>query len=69
MLLADTVGQETKISGSIEIYFHQYHNVDDEDAFIRYLLRYGATHKEINESLDVSLRKIQTLSKEEKGEM
>lgn len=52
-----------------EIYFHQYHNVDDEDAFIRYLLRYGATHKEINESLDVSLRKIQTLSKEEKGEM
>ncbi len=50
-----------------EIYFHKYHSVDDENKFIRYLLRYGATHKEINESLDISLRKIQTLSKEERG--
>lgn len=52
-----------------EIYFYKYHNVDNEDVFLKFLLSYGATHKEINESLDIPLRKIQALSKEKKGEM
>ena len=28
-----------------EIYFHQYHNIENEDQFIRFLLKYGATHR------------------------
>lgn len=52
-----------------QIYFHKYHSVEDEDEFIIYLLKYGATHKEINESLSISLRKIQTLSKKKAGEI
>lgn len=48
-----------------EIYFHKHHSIEDEDEFIRYLLRNGVTHKEINESLDIPLRKIQGISKNE----
>ena len=43
--------------------------MENEDVFLKFLLSYGATHKEINESLDIPLRKIQALSKEKKGEM
>lgn len=46
-----------------DIYFHQYHNIDDEDEFIIYLLSHGVTHKELNESLEIPLRKIQSVSK------
>lgn len=46
-----------------EIYFNKYHNIDDENQFIKYLLENNATHKEINESLDIPLRKIQSVSK------
>jgi SpoVK/Ycf46/Vps4 family AAA+-type ATPase len=49
-----------------EIYLHQYHSISNEDEFIRFLLEHGATHKEINEGLDISLRKIQSISKEKK---
>ena len=51
-----------------EIYFHQYHNIENEDQFIRFLLKYGATHREINEGMDIPLRKIQSISKEIKEE-
>lgn len=47
-----------------EIYFHQYHNIENEDEFVRFLLEYGATHREINEGMDIPLRKIQSISKE-----
>lgn len=46
-----------------EIYFHKNHAVSDENALIRYLMENGATHKEINESMKVPLRKIQGISK------
>lgn len=51
-----------------EIYFHQYHSIENEDDFVRFLLKNGATHKEINDGLDIPLRKIQSLSKEIKEE-
>ena len=46
-----------------EIYFNKYHEINDEDKFIRYLIKHNATHKEINENLGISLRKIQSVSK------
>lgn len=46
-----------------EIYFHQKHNINNEDEFIIYMLAHGATHKELNEGLDIPLRKIQNISK------
>ncbi len=46
-----------------DIYFHQNHTIDDEDVFITYLLSHGATHKELNEILEIPLRKIQNVSK------
>lgn len=52
-----------------EIYFHKYHSIENEKEFIKFLLECGATHKEINESLDIPLRKIQSLSRVKKGEM
>ena len=51
-----------------EIYFHKHHNIDNEDEFIQYLLQFSATHKEMNENLGISLRKIQGLSKIEREE-
>lgn len=46
-----------------EIYFHRNHTVEDEDELIKYLIENGATHKEINESMKIPLRKIQGISK------
>lgn len=46
-----------------EIYFHRNHTVEDEDELIKYLMENGATHKEINESMKIPLRKIQGISK------
>jgi AAA+ superfamily predicted ATPase len=46
-----------------EIYFYKKHSIEDEDAFIRFLLQNNATHKEINENLGIPLRRIQTVSK------
>ena len=46
-----------------DIYFHQNHTIDNEDAFIAYLLSHGVTHKELNEGLEIPLRKIQSVSK------
>ncbi len=45
-----------------EIFFHKNHFVSSEDDLIKFLLAYGSTHKEINKSLDISLRKIQGIS-------
>lgn len=46
-----------------ELYFQKNHAIEDESDFIRYLLENGATHKEINDSLEIPLRKVQTVSK------
>lgn len=51
-----------------EVYFHKYHGVENEEDYIRFLLQYGATHKEIDECLDISMRKVQEISKKMKGE-
>ena len=46
-----------------EIYIYKYHTINDENKLIRYLINSGATHKEINESINIPLRKIQGISK------
>lgn len=46
-----------------EIYFHKNHVIEDEDALIKFLMENGATHKEINESMKIPLRKIQGVSR------
>lgn len=46
-----------------EVYFHKNHSIENEDAFLEFLLKNSATHKEINESMDIPLRKIQEVSK------
>ena len=52
-----------------EIYFYKKHSIGDEDEFISFLLQNNATHKEINESLGIPLRRIQTVSKNGRGEI
>lgn len=52
-----------------EIYFHQNHSIDSEDEFIHYLLRNDAPHQEIHESLGIPLRRIQAISRMNKGEV
>lgn len=47
-----------------EIYFHKNHSIEVEDDLIKYLMENGATHKEINESMKIPLRKIQGISKD-----
>ena len=46
-----------------EIYFHKNHTIDDEDDLIKYLINNGATHKEMNESMKIPLRRIQWISR------
>lgn len=46
-----------------EIYFHKKHAIENEDDLIKYLMEYGATHKEINENQNIPLRRIQEISK------
>lgn len=46
-----------------EIYLHRTHSIGNEDDLIKFLMDYGATHKEINETLQIPLRKIQGISK------
>lgn len=51
-----------------EIYFHKHHAIESEGDFVEFLLKNSATHKEINDSLDIPLRKIQEVSKQIKKE-
>jgi len=51
-----------------EVYFYKYHNIDNEDDYLKYLIENGATHQEIHENLNMPLRKIQQVSKLEKEE-
>ena len=44
-----------------EIY--KNHAIENEDDLIEYLLKNGVTHKEINDSLAIPLRRIQGISK------
>lgn len=46
-----------------EIYFYKNHMIEDEEELIKYLIENGATHKEINETIKIPLRKIQGISK------
>jgi SpoVK/Ycf46/Vps4 family AAA+-type ATPase len=46
-----------------EIYFYKNHTLISENDFIKYLLQYGVTHKEINDNYNYSLRKIREVSK------
>lgn len=47
-----------------ETYFHKNHSIEGENDLIKYLMENGATHKEINESMKIPLRKIQGISKD-----
>lgn len=49
-----------------EIYFHEHHSIENIDDFLLFLIKYGATHREINDLYDISLRKIQSISKTNK---
>ena len=44
-----------------------YKRQENEEEYIRFLLKYGATHKEIDECLDISMRKVQDISKKMEG--
>lgn len=45
------------------IFFYKNHVIENEDDLIEYLLKNGVTHKEINDSLAIPLRRIQGISK------
>lgn len=46
-----------------EAFFHKNHSIEAEDALVKYLMEHGVTHKELNESTKIPLRKIQGISK------
>lgn len=46
-----------------EIYLNKNHSICSEDDLIKFFMDYGATHREINESMQIPLRKIQGISK------
>ena len=46
-----------------EAYLYINHSISHEDELIRYLMKHGITHKEINESMRIPLRRIQEISK------
>ncbi len=46
-----------------ELYLYKYHKIDNEDNFIKFLLKFGVTHREVNDNFGFSLRKIRELSK------
>lgn len=45
------------------VYFHRNRSIELEDDLLKYLMENGATHKEINESMKIPLRKVQGISK------
>lgn len=51
-----------------EIYFHKHHSIEDIDDFVYFLIKYGGTHREINDLYDISLRKIQNISRTNREE-
>jgi len=46
-----------------DIYKHDNHELKSEDEIIQYLLNYNVTHRELNEQLGFSLRKVREVSK------
>ncbi|OWZ83370.1 AAA family ATPase [Natranaerobius trueperi] len=46
-----------------EIYLYKNHRIVSENEFIKFLLQYGVTHKEVNENFSYSLRKVREVSK------
>ena len=51
-----------------EIYFHQHHSIENMEEFLRFLIKYGATQREISELFDISMRKVKDVSKMSKEE-
>ncbi len=45
------------------LYLHQNHVITDDKLFIEFLLKNGATHREIHDVLKIPLRRIQAVSK------
>ncbi|MFC2670642.1 AAA family ATPase [Lancefieldella parvula] len=45
-----------------ETYILKHHSLDDQDAFLRYLINAGCTLREINEKSGISMRRIQAVS-------
>ena len=46
-----------------ETYVPKHHSLEDQDAFIRYLIEAGCTLREINEKSGISIRHIQAVSR------
>lgn len=46
-----------------ETYVPKHHSLEDQDAFIRYLIEAGCTLREINEKSGISMRRIQAVSR------
>ncbi|MCK9330769.1 MAG: ATP-binding protein [Candidatus Cloacimonetes bacterium] len=46
-----------------EIFLHEYHSINDEDIYLKFLLANGVTQRELNEELGYSLRKVREISK------
>lgn len=45
-----------------ETYILKHHSLEDQDAFLRYLINAGCTLREINEKSGISMRRIQAVS-------
>ncbi len=45
-----------------ETYVLKHHSLEDQDAFLRYLINAGCTLREINKKSDISMRRIQAAS-------
>ncbi len=46
-----------------EVYLYKNHKIISESDFLKFLMQYGVTQKEINENLNYSLRKVREISK------
>ena len=52
-----------------ETYVLKHHSLEDQDAFIRYLIEAGCTLREINDKTGISMRRIQAISRAIKEEV
>ena len=46
-----------------EVYLYKNHKINSESDFLKFLMQYGVTQKEISENLNYSLRKVREISK------
>lgn len=45
-----------------EVYLYRNHKINSENDFIKYLLQYGVTQKEVSENFDFSMRKVREVA-------